>query len=320
MHLRILFRVPEMAGCEVWARPVVCRPTVRPIQHLTMGRSIEELRKNAAERRAQLISLFNSNPVTEFPGDVVELPKGEPLKIDVLAFEFESDGESAIALVTSGMSEYRMANRGRPAAWVRHEIIQYVSEATAEHAEQLAYLAWLPHFDEFALSQHHTIDGRAQFSTNEWRNAFFVSPIIEEHDSFRLQIDGDVASLISFIPISDVELVYKRREGHEALLTRMDEKELPWIFSAGVRKPLVSADEVLIPVFVPTLASLLQMMENKKGSALNQDEVLQIRDKGACIMMKLSDAQKLAESRGYSDIDPDFCWQQWQEFRAQVEE
>lgn len=308
-----------MNQCGAWLFPaavllgLVVRSTI-------MGRTNEELRRNSIARRSQLIALFGGDPIAEFPSEIVELPNGEQLAISVLAFAFECDGEAAIALITSGMSDHRMTNRGRPGAWVRHEIIQYVAESPGEHAKQLAYLAWLPHFDEFALSHYHTVDGRAHSApTGEWRNAFFIPPIIEEHDSFRMTVDGDKVSLISYIPISDVELLYKRREGHEALLTRLDERELPWIFSAQDRKPLVLPDEVLIPVFIPTLVSVLQSMETNKGSALTHQEVVQIRDKAACVMMKLSDAQKLAESRGYADIDPDFCWQQWEAFRAERE-
>ncbi len=48
--------------------------------------------------------------------------------------------------------------------------------------------------------------------------------------------------------------------------------------------------------------------EDKKGEPLTNDKVLSIRDNAACIMMTQIDAEKLAESRGYDDLDPENCW------------
>lgn len=69
---------------------------------------------------------------------------------------------------------------------------------------------------------------------------------------------------------------------------------------------------------MPALVVLLVHAEKHKGSPLTQQEVLAIRDKGACIMMRQEHAISLAEKRGYDDLDPERVWEQWQEARAQM--
>lgn len=73
-----------------------------------------------------------------------------------------------------------------------------------------------------------------------------------------------------------------------------------------------------IPVFVPPLSTVLIAAEDKKGQPLDEAEVLDIRDSATCIMMEQSDAAKMAESRGYSDIDPENCWYDWQMLRREL--
>jgi hypothetical protein len=62
-----------------------------------------------------------------------------------------------------------------------------------------------------------------------------------------------------------------------------------------------------VPVFIPALGTLLIHAEDLKGEPLSYGEVIRIRDKAACIMMRTEDARKLDESRGYRDIDPENC-------------
>lgn len=72
----------------------------------------------------------------------------------------------------------------------------------------------------------------------------------------------------------------------------------------------------LIPVFIPALITILTAMEKKDGYQLTKDEVEKIRDEASCIAINPRDAQKLEKSRGYSDLNPDLAWEQWQIFRA----
>lgn len=77
-------------------------------------------------------------------------------------------------------------------------------------------------------------------------------------------------------------------------------------------------DEQLVPVFIPALGPLLIHAEDLKGEPLSYDEVIRIRDQATCIMMRTEDARKLAEGRGYRDIDPENCWFDWQHLRREL--
>ncbi len=81
----------------------------------------------------------------------------------------------------------------------------------------------------------------------------------------------------------------------------------------------MSDDADLIPVFIPSLSAVLIAAEDTKGEPLTNDEVLSIRDSAACIMMTPTDVAKLAESRGYDDIDPENCWYEWQMLRRELD-
>ncbi|ROR95808.1 hypothetical protein EDD28_0370 [Salana multivorans] len=75
-------------------------------------------------------------------------------------------------------------------------------------------------------------------------------------------------------------------------------------------------DDGLVPVFMPPLVVLLQAAETAKGLPLSRDEVLAIRDDGVCVMLRRSAARAMSEARGYADLDPGACWEQWQVRRA----
>ncbi|MGL5872591.1 MAG: hypothetical protein ACRC2R_09515 [Xenococcaceae cyanobacterium] len=55
--------------------------------------------------------------------------------------------------------------------------------------------------------------------------------------------------------------------------------------------------------------------EQKKDTLLTEDEVIAIRDKSIVMMMAISRAEQMSQMRGYHDIDPDNCWQEWQQIR-----
>ena len=79
-------------------------------------------------------------------------------------------------------------------------------------------------------------------------------------------------------------------------------------------------DEKLIPMFMPSLASLLVHFEKKKGSPLTESEVLDIRDNGVCVMVPERVAGKMEEQRGYRDVDPENCWSDWNALKTEMEE
>jgi len=47
---------------------------------------------------------------------------------------------------------------------------------------------------------------------------------------------------------------------------------------------------------------------------LTEDEVNGARDDCSCIAMPASAAAKVSEGRGYSDLDPENIWEEWQKF------
>jgi hypothetical protein len=78
------------------------------------------------------------------------------------------------------------------------------------------------------------------------------------------------------------------------------------------------AEPQLVPVFIPALVVILLHSERQKGSPLTEQEVLNIRDNGACIMMPVEHIRALAESRGYEDLDPENVWAEWQQARTEI--
>lgn len=71
---------------------------------------------------------------------------------------------------------------------------------------------------------------------------------------------------------------------------------------------------------MPSLIALLVSAENEKGSVLTEEEVLAIRDGGHCVMSYVDVAIKVNEERGYNDIDPEDCWNQWVEYKKLTED
>ena len=78
-------------------------------------------------------------------------------------------------------------------------------------------------------------------------------------------------------------------------------------------------EEKLLLVHVPALVAVLINAEDQKGSALTEQEVIEIRDTLQCIAMPLDVAEKVAEERGYSDIDPENVWQEWLQVKVELQ-
>lgn len=74
----------------------------------------------------------------------------------------------------------------------------------------------------------------------------------------------------------------------------------------------------LVPVFSPTLISLLTKKEKEKGAPLTREEVHDIRDNSTLIMLNAEEAESMAASRGYNDLDPEQAWEQWQKIRKKM--
>ena len=70
--------------------------------------------------------------------------------------------------------------------------------------------------------------------------------------------------------------------------------------------------------FMPSLVATLLQAEQEKGCPLTEAEVLQIRDHAPVVAVRPSDIPALEEKRGYQDLDPETCWQQWQLARKEL--
>ncbi len=73
----------------------------------------------------------------------------------------------------------------------------------------------------------------------------------------------------------------------------------------------------LMTVCVPPLISVLQEREKQKGASLTETEVLEARDKANWIAVPDDVVMTIIRKRGFSDIDPDDVWQEWQQVRSE---
>ena len=80
----------------------------------------------------------------------------------------------------------------------------------------------------------------------------------------------------------------------------------------------MSSEDDLIPVFTPALVALLIQAEELNGSPLTRDQVIAIRDNADCVMLPRSAKAEMEEERGYTDIDPERCWEDWSIVRAKL--
>lgn len=71
-------------------------------------------------------------------------------------------------------------------------------------------------------------------------------------------------------------------------------------------------------VFVPALVAVLSAAENSKGLPLTEAEVFDIRDRATCVALSFNTALEMEQARGYPDIVPEDCWNEWQAIRLQL--
>lgn len=91
---------------------------------------------------------------------------------------------------------------------------------------------------------------------------------------------------------------------------------MSWVSKLLGRDDPEGGDQIVI-VPMPPLIVLLRHHEAAKGSPLTKEEVLEIRDSAICMNMSRSRAERLAESRGFPDIDLTQAWEEWVRVRAQ---
>ena len=69
-------------------------------------------------------------------------------------------------------------------------------------------------------------------------------------------------------------------------------------------------EERLVIIAIPPLVALLLALEKQKGAPLNEEEVIAVRDKAACMTVRESVAVLMAEKRGYDDISLENAWEE----------
>ena len=186
--------------------------------------------------------LFGDKPVAVFPSYKLRGESDGPYLIDVFVYSMNMEGDDRPihAAVTNGMSDQRMVEGDSSDQPRRRELIQYFRECTGGHAKRLRDMAWLPLFDGFLLDTRHSVAWEwPAVPGSPWKNAFFLLPLPNPHQEFTFGIEGDQVSFLWHIPISNQERNFKQEHGADALLDRMEEVGLPWIFEEANRPSLV---------------------------------------------------------------------------------
>jgi hypothetical protein len=200
---------------------------------------IRHLKLTKVRDRA-LSTLFGQKATSVYP---VETFTSDPesFLIDVVLYPIKVAGTPGpvVAAVTNGMSDHPMTDPATGST-VRHELIQYFRECDEPHARRLYEMAWLPLFDNFLLEPGDTITWPDPVVPGSpWKNSLFLTPMLASHRSFQARVGGGPMTLLWHVPVSDAELNYKKRNGSDALIARMDAVKLPWIFDETNRPPLV---------------------------------------------------------------------------------
>lgn len=204
-------------------------------------------RELTAARAKAYAGLFGGPPLAAFPARQPGTGKAEPCLIDVFTYSLETWKGPVVVAVTNGLSDRRMTDPDEPDCWSRRELIQYFRECTPANAERLQTMASLTLSGGFFLDALHTLagpfptfeNGVLAWSGAPWVHAFFPEPVIRSHREFTFLVEGDDASFLWHVPISDAERAYKLEHGANALIDRMDAVELPWIFDENDRPRLV---------------------------------------------------------------------------------
>lgn len=80
----------------------------------------------------------------------------------------------------------------------------------------------------------------------------------------------------------------------------------------------MSDSDKLVIYPMPNLVATLLNREQAKGSPLTEAVVMEIRDSCQSVAVPVDVATKIDAERGYKDIDPERCWEQWQEARKSL--
>jgi hypothetical protein len=201
---------------------------------------LEQHKALTAVRAKAYGELFGCTPAAVFPSHALFKKPDERFLIDIFVYTLEMSSGDIDVAVTNGMSDQRMTAPDYPHEWKRRELIQYFPKCTEGHARRLHDMAWLPLFDGFYLDSRHSIAWEhPAVPGTPWTNAFFLLPLIEAHQEFQFEVEGDPVSFLWHVPISDEEGAYKQQHGADVLIDHMDAVDLPWVFDEANRPALV---------------------------------------------------------------------------------
>jgi len=81
---------------------------------------------------------------------------------------------------------------------------------------------------------------------------------------------------------------------------------------------IMSQNEHLHIIPIPSLVATLLHAEQVKGEPLIEEEVLAIRDTCPSVAMTDEMLSKVVARRGYDDIDPERVWEEWLAIRPSL--
>jgi hypothetical protein len=217
---------------------------LKSTSHLPIKPDVMNLHQRCTAIRAQGYNqIFGVKPTAVYGFHQLRGNDDGLFLIDVFAYPLQVGGmdKSVLAVVTNGMSDQAMVlDQKRPDRPRRRELIQYVTDCQLPQARALRDMAWLPLFDGFLLDTRDTAAWELPgLDNSSLKHSFFLDPIWEPHQQSFATIDRESVSFLWRIPISSAELAFKKERGADALLDRMDEVKLPWIFEETNRPPLL---------------------------------------------------------------------------------
>ena len=81
---------------------------------------------------------------------------------------------------------------------------------------------------------------------------------------------------------------------------------------------MTDKEDPIVPLFVPSLVTILKAAEDEKCSPLTEEEVINIRDISIVVTAPFTIRDEIWESRGYNDVSIENCWQDWCEIRKEL--
>ncbi|WP_437615436.1 hypothetical protein [Erwinia sp. V71] len=68
-------------------------------------------------------------------------------------------------------------------------------------------------------------------------------------------------------------------------------------------------------IFIPALIKLLVHAQQNQSTPLSREEVETIRDNATAVSVPDTIATEMAQNGSWVDINPERCWEEWQDYR-----